>query len=191
MIYGPCLSVSPTDIYLAKCHRSLWIIESLSLPIFLYISTWIEIASLRFQHLRGRIDDKVAMATTYFDVLCATVCVWSHRCGSDQSQNVFNQRSALLTPSCLMNTSWMVSVCSLQEAVGMKLLLGPEAVVSCGWCLSVSLVFKYTDLITLGFWTLIEKPWAHPAPIRGLFDCSERFEDWSLRVFLTVDRGGC
>lgn len=50
-----------------------------------------------------------------------------------------------------MNASWMVSVYSLQEAVGMKRLLGPEAVVSCGRCLSVTLVFKYTDFITLGF----------------------------------------
>lgn len=89
-----------------------------------------------------------------------------------------------------MNASWMVSVCSLQEAVGMKQLLGPEAVVSCGRCLSVTLVFKYTDFITLGFWTLIEKPWAHPAQNRVLFDWGERFEGWSLCVFLTVDRGG-
>lgn len=164
---------------------------NLSPPIFLCISTWIEIACLRFQHLRGRTDDKVAMATICFDVRCAAVCVWSQQCGSDQSQNIFNQRSALLTPSCLMNASWMVSVCSLQEAVGLKQLLGPEAVVSCGWCLSVTLVFKHPDFITLGFWTLIEKPWAHPAPNRVLFDCGERFEGWSLWVFLTVDRGGC
>lgn len=50
-----------------------------------------------------------------------------------------------------MNGGWMVSVCSLQETVVMKRSLGPEAVVSCGWCLSVTLVFKYTDFITLGF----------------------------------------